>query len=283
MSRGIDHLVLPVRDLAAARNTYSALGFTLTPRAVHPFGTANSLIQLDRCFLELLEIDDPDKILPTGGPASFAQFNRDFLRSGQGFSMLVLEGGDPVADADTFRRAGLRAREPFSFERDATLPDGTVARVGFTLVFVDFPRSDRAGFFTCHQHRPDLFWRPDYQDHANGAFTVANVGLMVPEPRDMAAFMAEFSGGQASSRPRGAHIIDTGRGNVQIIPAGPGDEIMPRFVSYSLETRDLASVVRHARAAGIPFTETESGLEFSADVMYGVRVAFSTPGKETAE
>ncbi len=45
--RPIDHLVLAVRDLDAARATYGRLGFTLTPVARHPFGTANSLIQLN--------------------------------------------------------------------------------------------------------------------------------------------------------------------------------------------------------------------------------------------
>ena len=48
MPRRIDHLVLAVNDLDAARDTYGRLGFTLTPVARHPFGTANSLIVLGR-------------------------------------------------------------------------------------------------------------------------------------------------------------------------------------------------------------------------------------------
>lgn len=34
--RGIDHLVLCVRDLEAARRRYADLGFTTTPPARHP-------------------------------------------------------------------------------------------------------------------------------------------------------------------------------------------------------------------------------------------------------
>ena len=52
MTRGIDHLVLAVRDLEKARTFYQRLGFTLTPRAQHPWGTANHLAQLNGCFLE---------------------------------------------------------------------------------------------------------------------------------------------------------------------------------------------------------------------------------------
>ena len=54
--RGIDHVVLCVRDLEAARAAFQHLGFTLTPHAVHPFGTGNSLVQLQGCFIELLTV-----------------------------------------------------------------------------------------------------------------------------------------------------------------------------------------------------------------------------------
>ena len=80
MARGIDHLVLPVHDLAQAMARYVALGFTVTPRAVHPFGTANALIQLQGCFLELLEVDDAAKIPASQTPASFAQIGRASCR-----------------------------------------------------------------------------------------------------------------------------------------------------------------------------------------------------------
>jgi hypothetical protein len=63
--RGIDHLVLCVRSLEAAHETYTRLGFTLTPPAQHPWGTANRLVQLQGNFLELLAIADPKKI-PSG-------------------------------------------------------------------------------------------------------------------------------------------------------------------------------------------------------------------------
>ena len=43
MPRGIDHLVIAVRDLDAARATYQRLGFTLTPEARHPFGNCDHL------------------------------------------------------------------------------------------------------------------------------------------------------------------------------------------------------------------------------------------------
>ena len=46
-ARGLDHLVLAVRDLDRAADFFTGLGFTLTPRAEHPFGTSNHLAIMD--------------------------------------------------------------------------------------------------------------------------------------------------------------------------------------------------------------------------------------------
>jgi len=80
VQRGIDHLVLRVRDLEAAAARYSAFGFTMKPRAEHPWGTDNRLVQLDRNFLELVTVARTERIVePTPGDFGFGAFSRDFL------------------------------------------------------------------------------------------------------------------------------------------------------------------------------------------------------------
>ena len=59
MKRGIDHLVLCVNDLENCAAFYRQLGFTTTPRARHPWGTDNCLIQLAGSFIELLTVSRP--------------------------------------------------------------------------------------------------------------------------------------------------------------------------------------------------------------------------------
>ena len=144
--KGIDHLVLCGADLDAMQRHYRNLGFTLTPPASHPFGTGNSLVQLDGCFLELLTVLDPAAI-PEHRPGhfSFGAFNRDFLSHGEGFSMLVLSTQDARGDAAQWRRAGLDTYAPFDFSRKAKLPSGEEVTVGFSLAFAtrpDMPRAD---------------------------------------------------------------------------------------------------------------------------------------------
>src|SRR5258708_26057828 len=65
--RAIDHVVLAVRDLDRAAARYEQLGFTLTPRASHDdrMGTSNRLAQFrGKSFIELLEVDRPDRLAP---------------------------------------------------------------------------------------------------------------------------------------------------------------------------------------------------------------------------
>lgn len=269
MARGIDHIVLAVNNLDDAAARYTALGFSLTPRARHPFGTANRLIQLDKCFLELLEVDHPELIGPSQVPPGFAAFNRDFLEQHEGFSMLVLEAPNAEATRDALIAAGLTPRDVFTFERDAIQPDGAVARVRFDLVFVDYPGATRAGFFTCSQHRPELFWKPQYQTHENGAQSVRLVTMEAPDPAPLAEFLGKFAGITAAMRGSG-FVVDTPRGRVEVKLGGA----CPQFTRFVIETSNIGIVRDRATVAGIRFRERPQGIEFGPDVMYGVEVGF---------
>src|SRR4029077_6476483 len=183
MTRKFDRLVLCAEDLDRACQFYGSIGFTLTPLARHPFGTANSLVQLRGNFLELLGVADPAAIpKPAAGKFSFGAFNETFLKKREGFSMLVLASKDAAADAAAFKAQGLDAYDVFNFGRDATLPDGGKARVDFSLAFVTEPSMPDAVFFACQQHAPQYFWRPEYQKHANGAIRIAEVVMSARDP-----------------------------------------------------------------------------------------------------
>lgn len=215
--RGIDHVVLATRDLEATREAWRALGFTLTPRAQHPFGTDNSLIQLDGNFVELLTVARPGAIPPhRPGQFSFGAFNRDFLAEGEGFSMLVFDSKDAEADRQTFAAAGLPTYQKFDFSREARLPDGTSATVGFSLAFATDPAIPDAAFFVCQQHAPQYFWKPDYQRHANGGRQIVEVVMAAKDPASVAEFFARFQGPESISRQGGDLRIATSRGTVLV-------------------------------------------------------------------
>ena len=90
MPHGLDHIVHAVRDLDAAGEFYSSAGFTVGGRNRHPWGTHNRIVQLKNCYIELLEVAEPEEIPPHGERSfSFGAFNRDFLRAAGFFD------GDP--------------------------------------------------------------------------------------------------------------------------------------------------------------------------------------------
>lgn len=262
--RPIDHVVVMVADLDRAAAAYRGLGFTLTPRAQHPFGTANHLAQLPGGnFIELLAIDRPELLrdpAPDTDPPrfSFASFNRDFLAAGDGMSMLVLQGDDSRGDVARFKAAGLDTYAPLDFERDAGQPDGSVAKVAFSLAFATDRAMPRAAFFTCHGHFPENFWQPEYQCQANGAAEIVEAVMVADRPADCGAFLSGFSGGRASAIDGGIAVA-CGRHRVSVLaPAAvaarfPGATVTtaagPRFAAIAIAGPTLTPGVTAAEAA----------------------------------
>jgi catechol 2,3-dioxygenase-like lactoylglutathione lyase family enzyme len=292
MARGIDHLVLCVRDLERARDVYRRLGFTLTPPVRHPFGTGNSLIQLaDRSFLELLTVFEPEAIPPMRpGFFSFGAYNRDFLARQEGCSMLVLDTENAEADARAFRTAGLGDFAPFHFERPAKLPDGTVAKVAFSLAFALDPRLPDAAFFTCRQHAPEVFWKAEYQRHENGAVAMDEVALAAPEPLALAGTLEALTQIPAESTPDGL-LVRTGRGGVRALTPGAfrrryaGAEPPPlgagaRFAGCRLAVEDLAAMRARLDAAGIRFRQAQGCLVIPPAQAFGLALGLVQRSKD---
>lgn len=219
-ARGIDHLVLAVRDLDAARGFYEGLGFLTTPVARHPWGTQNSLVQFDGAFLELLTVADPMLIEePDAGRFSFGAFNRDALARREGMTMLVLDSADEAADRADFLARGLPVFEPFRFERIARRPDGGERTVAFSLTFTASQAMADIGFFTCRQHFPENFWTPAYQAHPNGISGIEAVVIAAEDPAAAAPFLAAFVGTDTMRTVEGGVSVQTARGRIDVLSA----------------------------------------------------------------
>lgn len=215
--RGIDHLVLLVNDLDRASALYQTLGFTVTPKNIHPFGTANRLVQLEGSFLELVAINDPSSIPAMEGTRfSFAEFCRRRLEAGEGGAMLALQSDDAWRDLAGFQRSGLTSYESFEFSRHANFPDGTSAGVGFKLGFLPDPEMPEIMLFVCQHLSPQHFWRHEFQTHGNGAVVIRDVALVSNDPASHMTVYDGFLGGRGIE---GAHRLDypAPRGRISII------------------------------------------------------------------
>lgn len=216
--RSIDHIVIAVPDLDETVRCFEALGFSLTARAHHPWGTDNRLVQLsDQTFLELLEVARPELIPEadfshTPARFSFGAHNRDYLaRFGAGISMLALTGRDTKADAAEFASHGMGAYAPFSFGRKARQPDGSEREVAFELAFAHPTQLPELVFFTCHNKFPENFWKSAFQQHRNGVSRLKGIILTSDEPNLLTPFLSHLSGGKSEDGDRwalGRHWLD---------------------------------------------------------------------------
>lgn len=226
---GLDHAVIVSRDLGALSEEFEALGFTLTPTAHHPWGTANRLVQFaGRNFLELLGIDRPELIgrepaTTAGGPFSFGRHVAAFLAKREGMAMLALQGAGAEADTARWRAAGLATYEPFHFRRQAVLPDGTAATVAFSRAYTTEPALPDLAFFTCHQHSPELFWKAPYQRHANGSLEMTGVSMVTTQARQIAPFLSGLTGGECRFRGDGIEC-DVGPHHLEVSEAYGGPD-----------------------------------------------------------
>ncbi len=106
MLRGIDHIVIAVRDLAAASADYAALGFTVTPGGEHTGGaTHNALISFaDGSYFELIAFREPDR------PQEHKWWPR--FAKGEGTVDFALRADDVAEEAQRLSAAGIAIDGP---------------------------------------------------------------------------------------------------------------------------------------------------------------------------
>jgi len=286
VKRGIDHLVLCVSDLERAAAFYQRLGFTVTPRAEHPWGTDNRLVQLNGCFLELLTVGRPE-LIPASSERnfSFGAYNAGFLSRREGMSMLAFESRDAQADHDEFVRRGLPPFENFHFERLAKLPDNISVRVAFTLAFATDPRMPEAVFFCCQQHAPQYFWKPQYQSHANGAETIDEVVMVAQNPTSLADFFCNIQERESVEASGDDLVVHTPRGQITVLsPENAGQRLgetdfstvasNPHFLGFAVHVPDLERIASHLHSNGVPFESGGKSIHVRPNDAFGVFVEF---------
>ena len=286
-ARGLDHLVIGVRDLDRAAALYEQLGFQVGQRNQHPWGTENRIVQFPGAFLELLAVGE-GKTMPAHMPEhfSFGAFMEKAIMRREGIAMCVLESSDALADLKEFHSAGISSFEPFFFERKGVKPDGSPMRVAFTLAFAQDAMARECGFFTCQQHEPENFWNTSAQQHANGVKGLASVLMLAENPSDHHIFLSSFTGerslksnsmGITASLPRGRIDILTPQAAAAMLGASPLLTVRDtRFVGLVVAVDDTAALKNHLSGQGVRFVEIAGRVVVPSSTMLGTAIAFET-------
>ena len=246
MPHGLDHIVHAVRDLDAVADFYVRAAFTVGGRNRHPWGTHNRIVQLKNCYIELLEVAEPEKIVRA--------FTRDFLARGQGLSMLLLNSKDAHADARAFEAGGIGPFEVFDFAREGKRPDGGAVKLAFSLAFAADPSSPDVRFAACQHHFPENFWNPAFQTHANGAQRVAGVVMLADHPAGHWAFLESYIGqGEVTSSAAGV-TAHTENGDIEIMTPSAASDLL----GFPLKATDEGITLNAMRFAVADLAETET-------------------------
>ena len=278
--RPIDHLVLAVPDLAAAVALYGRLGFTVGAVNRHPWGTENAVIQLDGSFLELIGLGAGFTLPgPHEAAAPFAAPVAAACARGGGLALVALGSTDADADAAAFRVAGAGQGRRLDFGRTAVAPDGTRRDVAFGLAFADIGL-EAAGVFTCRHHRPENFWNPAAQRHANRALRLDAVALAVPDPAPVAARLAVALGiGPDGQAERLRFATPTGSIDVMTPPAAAarygGGAAPGRFAGFGMVVEALDGLRQRLAAADVPHREVAGTLVVPPEVAFGTALVFA--------
>lgn len=173
---GLDHPVIGVKDLPAARDAFERLGFVVPPRGSHrEWGTGNWCIQFERDYLELRGVIEPRNVPQNRELAAFLQRREGLM----GIAFGTIRARDSY---ESFLAAGLNPRPVKPLTRDFELPEGLVP-VSFELCFL--PRDTTPGLMhvvVCEHLTPERLRRPEWLEHPNGAASVKGLVAVSSNP-----------------------------------------------------------------------------------------------------
>ena len=217
----IDHLVLPVRDLASAGDRMGRLGFIVAPTGRHPFGTENCCVYLaDGTFLEPLAIANAeivDRAILDG--TTFVVLDRRFRgQAGQeGFSALSLRTGDARADHERFVADNSSAGAMTAFSRPTVDAQGKSDIASFELAFAADPDVPTAFCFTCQRVNVPNIDRSALQNHPNGVSGIRSITAVSDSPDEFAVWLANVGRSTVSAAAYGSHTVRLGQVAVTVM------------------------------------------------------------------
>ena len=203
---GLDHVVVVVRDLDKAAQTWAGLGFTVSPRGTHSahMGTGNYTMMLGDDYLELLGVLTPtERNAPT----------RALLEKREGIERAAFTAVDAAAGTKELQARGIAATGPIGFSRPVELPDGTKTEAKFDTFI--WPVEERPGgmrIFACQHYTRAAVWIPYLQKHGNTAHKIIRIELLSDDPKAAAEHMSRLADMPISKEADGAYRVESGGG-----------------------------------------------------------------------
>jgi catechol 2,3-dioxygenase-like lactoylglutathione lyase family enzyme len=242
-TRGIDHIVIAVRDLDRGEAQFCRLGFALTPRGHHTtLGSYNHCAMFAQDYLELI----------APGTKRRPALDR-FLAVREGIAGIALRTGDARRTFAELRERGVNAAEPNAFGRPVEA-EGRKGEARFATTEVESPATAGVRVFYCQHDTPELVWLPSYQVQPNGIERL--VGLVIVDDGDGFAGLLDRLPGNPSTQ---AEFLTSAMAAQRFA----GDPILKTASPYVAAVRfgvgDRAATARHLETAGVPVRRLDDG------------------------
>ncbi|OHV85284.1 VOC family protein [Ensifer sp. LCM 4579] len=281
-ARPLDHLVLPVADLARARRRLTDLGFTVAEDARHPFGTENACVFFsDDSYLEPLAVASREECEAAAldGNVFVARDQAFRFRQGpEGLSAVALGTPDAAEDHIRFRAHGISGGDMLEFSRPMRMADGREGLGSFRLAFAADLRAPDFFLFCCQRLRALPVDSAALHHHENGVLGIAEVVLSEPNPTDFQYLLQEA----VAEREVAAHSfgmdIQAGSAKLSVLNPAGMEAFFGRTVSAT--ERGLRGRVVVFRVANIEATRAlfaQNDIEFAE--MCGRLVVPEVPGQ----
>ncbi|MFN0044077.1 MAG: VOC family protein [Alphaproteobacteria bacterium] len=258
---GIDHALVAVRDLEAARIAYRRLGFAVSPRGSHiGWGTANYCIMFPDDYVELIGIIDSSQ---------FTNNLDKFLARREGLMGLAWATRDAAATKTELTQSGIAGDGPKDLKRRLELPDGT-ALPAFKLIYLPQTATPALSSFICQHLTPELVRRPEWLTHANGAIGLKGISVAVASVEGLAEAYTRLFGSGAVTRTDdtvsvrvGGHLVmfATPDGLDMLHPGiePPSVSSMPYPLVMTVRVEDLAKTASYLERKGVDPGSIEDG------------------------
>ena len=277
----LDHPVIAVRDLNAARITYEALGFTIPPRGSHiEWGTGNLCVMFPDDYLEIRGIVDASRFT--------MNLDKHLDQFGEGLMGVAFRTDDVQTSYREMVDRGMRVAEPRRLTRNFEHPEGWT-QPSFELCVPEPDDIEGLMHVVVLQHlTPELIRRPDFLSHQNACVGVNAMAGMIDDTERVAAKLALLLGDDAvQSDAEGVHLmVPNGRQIELLLPHayrarfGDVDEApdweTPRLAAMTLRVEDLSRTQDVLAANDLPFDITDDGaIRVAPDYTCGVILDFT--------
>ena len=252
--------------MEAARRNWQRLGFTLTPMGRHTgWGTANHAITFQDDYLALIGITNPEMPLPGR--------LRDALKVREGMFAIALATDDADAAHATLVANGLEPGDVLDMARDVEIPgQAEPARPRFRIIQLPETSTPNLDISLTQHLTPELVWRPEWQEHPNGATGIQQITVSVSDPASMQAPYERLFGPDCCSADGGSLTVETGRGSIRFVRSNTS---INRITGAELIVRSLVEARKILAENDIPFDPKEDQILILGDHANGVELTFT--------